>query len=89
MLQQVELHFLLPQVTWAGRLVNSSKLLSLKEQKALLALAADVPDGPRLLAMADELGGIQRIVLRFHADREMACRRLRPKASRLTLRIGK
>ena len=35
------------QITWAGRLVNSSKLLSLREQKALLALAAEGTSGPQ------------------------------------------
>lgn len=34
------------RVTWASRLVHSAKLLSLREQSALLALAADVPSGP-------------------------------------------
>lgn len=33
------------RVAWASRLVTSSKLLSLKEQRALLTLAADAPSG--------------------------------------------
>jgi hypothetical protein len=31
--------------TWAGRLVSSSRLLSLREQRALIALLAELPPG--------------------------------------------
>ncbi|KAL4421350.1 hypothetical protein ABPG75_010641 [Micractinium tetrahymenae] len=52
-------------ITWARRLVTTDKLMSLREQRALLALLGQLPPGDTLLGVLDDLGGIQSICLRF------------------------
>ncbi|KAL4424856.1 hypothetical protein ABPG77_011106 [Micractinium sp. CCAP 211/92] len=52
-------------ITWARRLVTTDKLMSLREQRALLALLGQLPPGQTLLEVLDDLGGIRSICLRF------------------------
>eukprot|EP00887_Chlorella_sp_A99_P004784 scaffold4.g4784.t1 len=49
---------------WVDRLISGSTLLSLREQRALLALLAGLP-ARELPGVVDRLGGVPRICLRF------------------------
>ena len=58
-------------VVWANRLLHGENWMSVKEQRAFCQLLAEVHPEETISALVSEVGGIERIVGRFHQHYEL------------------
>jgi len=59
------------QIAWAGRLLHGADWMSLKEQKALCTLLNEMNSEENVATLVREVGGVQRLVVRYHQHYEL------------------
>jgi hypothetical protein len=59
------------QIAWAGRLLHGEDWMSVGEQKALCTLLNEMDSEINITTLVHEVGGVQRIIVRYHQHYEL------------------
>ncbi|KAG7667612.1 hypothetical protein Ndes2437B_g07624 [Nannochloris sp. 'desiccata'] len=59
------------QVAWAGRLLHGEDWMSVGEQRALCTLLNEMDSEENVATLVREVGGVQRLVVRYHQHYEL------------------